>query len=443
MRLTLNAMRGYTGDLNSVTDEAVSSFVARARAAASTLGDPAGWDDATREEFRAQVADLMSDTVDTYGAATSGMASNFFEQVLEQQGEDVSVPVEDVQSAMAERLQKSSRYHAKSLYRADDPDAGFDEFIDSCTQVVARHVRHSADDTILATANGKGRRTKLRYARVPSGPSCGFCIMLASRGFVYLTRESAGEFSRWHDHCDCTVVAGMPGLEVEGYDWKGMRERYDSCRSALGSNDDLWGEWEALPREEKARYGRGKRTNVLPDDVLAKVGDQADAFNDWVAHRITAEMDTRDRQWLYDGTVPALEREKGARPIGHEWRCGQALQRNGYKVRYRRPTNDGRTSDIYFISGDERSPVETRWEIKDPDGNSPKTVKNQIKKCAGVRGKETQSPNLVISNVRSDITFEEMCSQCQAVFDAGDFPAIKQVIITDKSGEQLRKFARE
>ena len=47
----------------------------------------------------------------------------------------------------------------------------------------------------------------VRWARVPTGDkTCDFCIMLASRGPVYLTEESAGAFDKFHPHCDCKVV---------------------------------------------------------------------------------------------------------------------------------------------------------------------------------------------------------------------------------------------
>ncbi len=52
--------------------------------------------------------------------------------------------------------------------------------------------------------------------------------MLASRGAVYRTRESAGEFKHFHRHCDCKVVPGFeddPDAElVEGYRPREMRD---------------------------------------------------------------------------------------------------------------------------------------------------------------------------------------------------------------------------
>ncbi len=61
---------------------------------------------------------------------------------------------------------------------------------------------------LAVTINGRRKGAGIRFARIPNGPSCGFCTMLASRGFVYASRKSAGEFTRFHDHCDCRIVAG-------------------------------------------------------------------------------------------------------------------------------------------------------------------------------------------------------------------------------------------
>lgn len=44
-----------------------------------------------------------------------------------------------------------------------------------------------------------------RYRRVAVGNTCTFCLMLASRGAVYLTAASAGQGRRYHHMCDCYV----------------------------------------------------------------------------------------------------------------------------------------------------------------------------------------------------------------------------------------------
>ncbi|MBR1745702.1 MAG: hypothetical protein IJ734_07000 [Fibrobacter sp.] len=59
------------------------------------------------------------------------------------------------------------------------------------------------------------------------GPTtCPFCLMLASRGFVYLSEESAGDFDRFHRHCDCRIVPGTADTKVDGYDPAELYDRW-------------------------------------------------------------------------------------------------------------------------------------------------------------------------------------------------------------------------
>ena len=71
----------------------------------------------------------------------------------------------------------------------------------------------------------------MRFARVPTGSeTCTFCLMLASRGAVYHTRESAGTFRCFHRGCDCKVVPGFEAARdaelVEGVRPKEIREQW-------------------------------------------------------------------------------------------------------------------------------------------------------------------------------------------------------------------------
>ena len=47
------------------------------------------------------------------------------------------------------------------------------------------------------------------WRRVSDGHPCAFCAMLASRGFVYHTAETAGSMNRYHNDCRCEIVPGF------------------------------------------------------------------------------------------------------------------------------------------------------------------------------------------------------------------------------------------
>ena len=109
-----------------------------------------------------------------------------------------------------------------------------------------------------------------RYACVPSGAeTCSFCLMLASRGFVYTSREAA---SHAHAGCDCRVVPGFPGMEVEGYDPDDLYRRWrdpDGWAESRGSQTVAEGESEGWRDERERRTvdmarigGKGYRANV-------------------------------------------------------------------------------------------------------------------------------------------------------------------------------------
>lgn len=82
--------------------------------------------------------------------------------------------------------------------------------------------------------NGSRDRARPYYARVPSGSeTCAFCLMLASRGFVYRSAKSAGELDHYHAHCDCRVVAGWGSdPQVGGYDPSAIYDRWQGVMDA-------------------------------------------------------------------------------------------------------------------------------------------------------------------------------------------------------------------
>lgn len=78
--------------------------------------------------------------------------------------------------------------------------------------------------------DGKARIYPVGWARVLTGrTSCGFCVMLASRGPVYSSAHHAGKGGaggrdKFHNNCDCLVVPVFKST-----DWAGRRE-YEQLR---------------------------------------------------------------------------------------------------------------------------------------------------------------------------------------------------------------------
>ena len=92
-----------------------------------------------------------------------------------------------------------------------------DAFIKMCADRLDYENRRAANECVAYNAKNDPMRPK--WARIPAGEeTCDFCIMLASRGFVYHSEETAS-----HAHANCVVadteVAGI-GLLA------GMRREY-------------------------------------------------------------------------------------------------------------------------------------------------------------------------------------------------------------------------
>lgn len=63
----------------------------------------------------------------------------------------------------------------------------------------------------------------VRWARVPDIGACNFCMMLATRGAVYLSRESAAGKGGYHSHCRCLPVPSTEYVISEraaNFNWK-------------------------------------------------------------------------------------------------------------------------------------------------------------------------------------------------------------------------------
>lgn len=122
----------------------------------------------------------------------------------------------------------------RAFVRTVTDGAGVTAFDNLVLQRVDYELRRAANYCI--TYNGARDPRKPRYARVPTGAeTCDFCLMLASRGFVYHSTSSAA-VDHTHDRCDCRVVPGFPGDEVEGYDPEEIYSRWQGQLDALASD---------------------------------------------------------------------------------------------------------------------------------------------------------------------------------------------------------------
>lgn len=109
-------------------------------------------------------------------------------------------------------------------------DGRLETFNDQVLQRIDYEMKRSANMSVVE--NGRRDPKKVRYARVPTGSeTCDFCLMLASRGFVYQSEGTAGA-GHTHYACDCRCVPGWDGMEVEDYDPRSIYDRWQDAIDA-------------------------------------------------------------------------------------------------------------------------------------------------------------------------------------------------------------------
>jgi hypothetical protein len=85
-------------------------------------------------------------------------------------------------------------------------------------------------DTVIQAA----RKEKIAYARVPEPGACKFCLMLASRGFVY-SKDTAGESRKFHGKCRCNIMPSWDETRARveyGFDPDALYDQYRALRDA-------------------------------------------------------------------------------------------------------------------------------------------------------------------------------------------------------------------
>lgn len=177
---------------------------------------------ASVERVRDFTIESVSFAVSVYGDAAATCAADLYDEMAEASGAKLPSAVLDT-SDVSGFIEKEVRYQAGKLI-ADKRE----EFAAAVAAKAADQVSRRANETMRRNS----KRDGLRYARVPmGGETCTFCIMLASRGFVYKSAKTAGEGNHFHTNCRCKVVPQFDkrGREtvVEGYDPDELLDRWN------------------------------------------------------------------------------------------------------------------------------------------------------------------------------------------------------------------------
>lgn len=151
--------------------------------------------------------------VDQYGQASGALAADFYD--AERKAARIAGRFTPVQASPPDlrQVDESMRWATRSLWRERPDTQGARLLVQDVAERMVLDVgRNSIIDSAQHDRKAKG------FARVTEPGACAFCLLLATRGAVYKSRESAGalgdsDVNRYHDHCRCHVVPVFTAYE--------------------------------------------------------------------------------------------------------------------------------------------------------------------------------------------------------------------------------------
>lgn len=175
-------------------------------------------------QLRNETIDNVNTAANVFGNNSKAISNEFFDYTMQLQNSDLQAEMLE-NEYNEEWIDEQIRYLAQLVVEGNT-----EAFIAECGEYINYLVWKSAFDNSWKNAARYG----VRFARVPSGnKTCAFCMMLASRGFVYRSEESAGGgFFSYHKKCDCEIISNVEGsgLKIDGYDLDQLRGVYYEAR---------------------------------------------------------------------------------------------------------------------------------------------------------------------------------------------------------------------
>lgn len=253
--LKAETLAAYRAGLDRISDGAAQYVERMLREAAERHPDM------TVAEWRDLAAAVMQAAAETYGETGASLACELYDSRVRASGYDQATMGITLDPA---RAMATARYQAGKLV-----DGDLDGFISECSAFCSDYVREATNSTMTgnwkrsrrsasrsrSAAAKAGNSYGVRFARVPQGgDTCTFCAMLASRGFVYWSRETAGEFDHYHRNCRCLIVPDDGSGEVEGYDPDEWLQRWRDYEE-IDERDGLTRSQKTALKAAKSNYG--------------------------------------------------------------------------------------------------------------------------------------------------------------------------------------------
>ncbi|NLO28676.1 MAG: hypothetical protein GX113_10965 [Actinobacteria bacterium] len=205
----------------------------------------------TREAMIAFMIDVVRQIVMAYGEVAALAAVDFYDMVREVGGWSGKAAVASSAVPPQEQLKRIVRWGIGPLWEETPrPEAALGRLQGATSRLALQPGRRTTYEMI--------KRDRVRWARVPQGKTCAFCLMLCSRGAVYTSEASAGQPDalKFHSACDCIIVPVGPGQALPAIN----QELQEEWREATRGQRDQIGAWNEYVAAKYPGAGLMSRT---------------------------------------------------------------------------------------------------------------------------------------------------------------------------------------
>lgn len=180
---------------------------------------------------RDALLEFLPALTEQYGAVAATMAADWYEELRGASGAAGRFQAVTARSVPTEAVEAKVRYLSGHLWTPEPAT-----MLGGLLTAADKYVKQPGRDTIAHNAKREG----VRFARVPTGAkTCSWCLTLASRDAVYLSKKSAGgDGHKYHGACDCVATRiGKESDYPEGYLPDNYYSMYQAARKESGSGD--------------------------------------------------------------------------------------------------------------------------------------------------------------------------------------------------------------
>lgn len=204
MTLSEKAWKKYIAKLRKVNDKA-----------AELMEKYLSAHDVSTREGRKAMLDYAHALATRYGEGAAELACQMYDLMADASG----VVLDPAEPAETATYREVARAVQGEMLRTDDNA--------QIASVIGRMVKLAGADTTLKNALRDGAE----FAWIPSGDTCPFCIMLASRGWQRASKNAIknGHAEHIHPNCDCSYqIRFNPNTNISGYDPNKLREQFEA-----------------------------------------------------------------------------------------------------------------------------------------------------------------------------------------------------------------------